>query len=170
MAQHRQADELGSETRREEGTRNEADGVTLRTTALRSEDMPRPIFSRRKRREAAGGGIVTTPIHISRSPRTRATERRSASRSQQKENFFFHPPTQTYQKIFAVRAPQGASHRWVIPGLNGYRIRRASGRELNGPKQNQNRQNHLKGLGIYINGNHWNSTKKRVQEAAQGFA
>ena len=88
MAQHRQADELGSETRREEGTRNEADGVTLRTTALRSEDMPRPISSRRKRREAAGGGIVTTPIHISRSPENAGYGKRSASRSQQKENFF----------------------------------------------------------------------------------
>ena len=56
MAQHRQADELGSETRREEGTRNEADGVTLRTTALRSEDMLKGLFSHRneeRQREGA---------------------------------------------------------------------------------------------------------------------
>ena len=32
------------------------------------------------------------------SPKTRAAGRREALRSQQKENFFFHPPTQTYQK------------------------------------------------------------------------
>ena len=45
------------------------------------------------------------------------------------EGKFFLPPTHPdVSKIFAVRAPQGASHRWVNPGLNGYPIRRASGR------------------------------------------